>query len=150
MFGPRSAATTYAKVDLESRVNSANQHQLIQMLYDGAILSVGQAISALERKDIAAKGIAVSRAISIVEDGLRASLDPAQGGALAGSLDGLYEYMSQRLLLASLRNDTAGFGEVKHLLNELREAWASIANAVPTPAAPVQPELAAVAGGRNR
>ncbi len=146
MFGPRSAATTYAKVDLESRVNSANQHQLIQMLYDGAILSVAQAVSALERNDIAAKGAAISRAISIIEDGLRASLDPTQGGALAASLDGLYEYMSQRLLLASLRNDPALFSEVKQLLNELREAWASIANAATQP----KPELAAVAGGRNR
>ncbi len=146
MFGPRSAATTYAKVDLESRVNSANQHQLIQMLYDDAILSVAQAVSALERNDIAAKGAAISRAISIIEDGLRASLDPTQGGALAASLDGLYEYMSQRLLLASLRNDPALFSEVKQLLNELREAWASIANAATQP----KPELAAVAGGRNR
>lgn len=150
MFGPRSAATAYAKVDLESRVNSANQHQLIQMLYDGAILSVAQAITALERKDIAAKGVAVSRAISIIEDGLRASLDPTQGGPLAESLDGLYEYMSQRLLLASLRNDPAVFGEVKQLLNELRDAWASIASAVATPVAPPQSELTAVAGGRSR
>lgn len=146
MFGPRSAATAYAKVDLESRVNSANQHQLIQMLYDGAILSVAQAVSALGRKDIAAKGVAVSRAISIIEDGLRASLDSNQGGTLAASLDGLYEYMSQRLLLASLRNDAAGFDEVKQLLNELREAWTSIANMT----TPTKPELTAVAGGRDR
>lgn len=150
MFGPRSAATAYAKVDLESRVNSANQHQLIQMLYDGAILSVAQAVTALERRDVAAKGVAVSRAISIIEDGLRASLDPDQGGALAHSLDGLYEYMSQRLLLASLRNDAAGFQEVKQLMNELREAWASIATAALAPAAQPKTELNAVAGGRPR
>lgn len=150
MFGPRSAATAYAKVDLESRVNSASQHQLIQMLYDGAILSVAQAVTALERRDVAAKGAAVSRAISIIEDGLRASLDPDQGGALAHSLDGLYEYMSQRLLLASLRNDASGFQEVKQLMNELREAWASIATAAVVPAAQPKTELNAVAGGRPR
>jgi flagellar secretion chaperone FliS len=64
MFGPRNAATVYAKIDLESRVTTASQHQLIQMLFDGAILALGQAAAALAARDVAGKGQAVSRAIS--------------------------------------------------------------------------------------
>lgn len=126
MFGPRKAATTYATVDLEARVTSASQHELIQMLYDGAIFSVSQAHSAVTAQDIAVKSQSTSRAISIIEEGLRGSLDKTKGGPIAENLDGLYEYMSQRLLLASLRNDPNGMVEVKKLLTELRDAWISI------------------------
>ena len=149
MFGPRktAAAATYAAVDLEARVTSASQHELIQMLFDGAILALNQACAAITAKDIAAKGQATSRAVSIIEDGLRASLDKNQGGALAESLDGLYEYMSQRLLLASMRGDVNGFVEVKKLLSELRGAWNSIRHQ-PTSGVNAKPELTALPGWR--
>ncbi len=149
MFGPRKAAATYAAVDLEARVTSASQHELIQMLFDGAILALNQACAAINAKDIAAKGQATSRAVSIIEEGLRASLDKNQGGKLAESLDGLYEYMSQRLLLASMRGDVNGFLEVKKLLSELRGAWSSIRHQ-PTNGSNSKPELTALPGGRAR
>lgn len=149
MFGPRKAAATYAAVDLEARVTSASQHELIQMLFDGAILALNQACAAINAKDIAAKGQATSRAVSIIEEGLRASLDKNQGGTLAESLDGLYEYMSQRLLLASMRGDVNGFLEVKKLLSELRGAWSSIRHQ-PTNGSNSKPELTALPGGRAR
>jgi flagellin-specific chaperone FliS len=57
--------------------------------------------------------------------------------------------MSQRLLLASMRNDTTGFEEVKKLLNELRSAWTSI-DQPPRPADQPKSGLAAVAAGRVR
>jgi flagellar secretion chaperone FliS len=126
MFGPRKAAATYATVDLEARVTSASQHELIQMLYDGAILSVNQACSAVAGKDLAAKSHATGKAITIIEEGLRGSLDRSKGGPLAENLDSLYEYMGQQLLLASLRNDAGVMLEVKKLLTDLRDAWSSI------------------------
>ncbi|MFM9885199.1 MAG: flagellar export chaperone FliS [Burkholderiales bacterium] len=149
MFGPRKAAATYAAVDLEARVTSASQHELIQMLFDGAILALNQACAAIAAKDIGAKGQATSRAVSIIEEGLRASLDKNQGGTLAESLDGLYEYMSQRLLLASMRGDVNGFLEVKKLLSELRGAWSSI-RLQPINGSIAKPELTALPGGRAR
>ncbi|MFN0302494.1 MAG: flagellar export chaperone FliS [Burkholderiales bacterium] len=149
MFGPRKAAATYAAVDLEARVTSASQHELIQMLLDGAILALNQACAAIAAKDIAAKGQATSRAVSIIEEGLRASLDKNQGGTLAESLDGLYEYMSQRLLLASMRGDVNGFVEVKKLLTELRGAWSAIRHQ-PANGSNAKPELTALPGGRAR
>jgi len=75
------------------------------------------------------KGAAISRAIQIIEQGLKLSLDTVRGGIIAGHLRELYDYMNRRLLLASLRNDRAGLAEVARLLTELRGAWAEIANA---------------------
>ena len=149
MFGPRKAAATYAAVDLEARITSASQHELIQMLFDGAILALNQACAAIAAKEIAAKGQATSRAVSIIEEGLRASLDRGQGGTLAESLDGLYEYMSRRLLLASMRSDVNGILEVKKLLTELRGAWSSIRHP-PVHGVRSKPELTALPGGRAR
>ena len=76
--------------------------------------------------DIAGKGEAASKAIQIIEEGLRASLDRDVGGSIALQLDSLYEYMCHRLLMASMGNDPIGFSEVATLLSDLRDAWAGI------------------------
>ena len=78
------------------------------------------------RADTAAKGKAISKAITIINDGLRASLDLKVGGPLAQNLYALYEYMGNRLLFANLKNDVAALDEVKHLLANLKEAWEAI------------------------
>ena len=71
------------------------------------------------------KGSNVSWAISII-DGLRASLNLDKGGALAGNLDGLYEYMTRTLVEANLRNDADKLTEVESLLNQIRGGWKGI------------------------
>ena len=121
-----NAASTYARIGLETGVAAANPHRLILMLFDGAIAAIADAAAKLSEQRIAGKGQAVSRAIRIIEEGLKASLDLESGGEIAGSLNEMYDYMSRRLLLASLRNDRAGLDEVARLLGELRGAWLDI------------------------
>jgi flagellar protein FliS len=75
---------------------------------------------------IAEKGKALGKAVRIVEEGLKASLDQRAGGALCVQLAQLYDYASLRLLQANLRNDRAALDEVDRLLGELRAAWALI------------------------
>jgi flagellar protein FliS len=120
------AAKAYAKVGLDTGIPEANPHRLILMLYDGAILSVHKAQNHLQARNIAGKGEATSKAIQIIEEGLRASLDKNVGGSIAMQLDSLYEYMCHRLLMASVGNDPIGFSEVVRLLSDLRDAWASM------------------------
>src|SRR5579864_6042255 len=102
-----SAARAYADVGLETGVTSANPHRLIVMLYDGAIEAIGDARTHLSNGAQSAKAAAISRAIGIIEQGLRSSLDIERGAAIARQLDELYDYMARRLLVASLRNDPA-------------------------------------------
>ena len=129
MFAPyRSLASSYRNMDVETSLQDASPHKLIAMLYDGAVAAVNKAKGAIERGDIAAKGAAITFAIRIVEEGLRASLD-ARGGDIAVNLGDLYSYMARRLLEAGLRNDTAILDEVAKLLGELRGGWAGIASA---------------------
>jgi len=122
----KRSVAAYAHVELESRVAAADPHGLIAMLFEGAIVSLGHAENALQRRDTVAKAKAIARAVGIIGEGLRPSLDHSAGGALAVQLDELYGYMMHRLLHANLKNDAAAVGEVKRLLGELRGAWMAI------------------------
>ena len=128
MFGGfTNRASAYAKVGVETGVNTADPHKLILMLFDGALLQVRTAAIAIRNEDISAKGLAISKAIEIIINGLKVSLDMSAGGELAGRLAALYDYMSDRLLYANLHNSQPALDEVSGLLETLREAWASIA-----------------------
>jgi flagellar protein FliS len=121
-----SATHAYAKIGVESGVNGADPHKLIAMLFQGALLAVANAKNAMLRKDIATKGAAISKAMLIIDEGLKASLDKKVGGELALSLDQLYDYMLSRLLTANMNNDAAILDEVSRLLSELKGAWDAI------------------------
>ena len=148
MFGStKSGASSYAKVGVETGVQSADPHQLITMLFDGALVALSNALLHMKAGHIAAKGLAISKAIAIIDDGLRASLDQKAGGNIAASLDALYAYMSQRLVQSNLQNAPEMIEEVQRLLGELKSAWVQIAPAAPQAApAAMAPPRARMAG----
>jgi flagellar protein FliS len=127
MFGTaRHAINAYATVGIETGVDGADPHTLILMLYDGALLALGDARYHMAQKNIAGKGQSISKAITIIESGLKISLDIKAGGELGARLAALYDYMCDRLLRANLHNRVEIIEEVSRLLTELREAWAAI------------------------
>lgn len=128
MFARTTAAAAYAKVGVESHVTNADPHQLILMLFDGALLTINSAAIAMERNDIEARVKNISKAIEIITLGLKASLDP-QGGELAERLGALYDYMCSRLLHANAFSTDAPLIEVAGLLRDLRDAWSQIGSA---------------------
>lgn len=131
----KTASKAYASVAIESGVLAADPHKLIAMLYQGALLAIANAKNGMLRKDIPAKGAAISQAIQIIGEGLQASLNKNVGGELAQNLDALYGYMCTRLLSANLENNIEALDEVARLLNELKGAWDGIRQSV-TAAAP--------------
>lgn len=80
----------------------------------------------MEQGNIAEKGAAISKAINIIDNGLKQGLDNEKGGELAHNLASLYDYMTQRLLYANLRNDEPAITEVIKLLTEISDAWRQI------------------------
>jgi flagellar protein FliS len=82
----------------------------------------------MDARETAAKGSAISKAIDIIANGLKVSLDRDAGGDLADRLAALYDYMCDRLLFANLRDNRAALDEVGRLLNELADAWKQIGN----------------------
>lgn len=121
-----SGTKAYAQVSIESGVMSANPHQLIEMLFDGANGALVRARLFMQQGDIVAKGEAISKAINIIDNGLKAGLDQENGGEIATNLSALYDYMIRRLLQANLRNDCQAIEEVEGLLGNIAEAWKQI------------------------
>lgn len=127
MFGStQKGASAYAKVGLETGVVASSPHKLIVMLFDGALTAIRNAGVHMQAREIEKKGNAISKAIMIVENGLRASLDKEAGGQIAVQLDQLYDYIGRRLLTANLTNDQAILDEVHKLLTDLKGAWEAI------------------------
>ena len=143
MFGSSQyGAHSYAKVGLETGVVASSPHKLIVMLFDGALIAVRAGIVHMRAGEIEKKGMAISKAIMIVENGLRASLDKEAGGKIALNLDSLYDYIGRRLLLANLTNQPQILDEVHALLADLKGAWEAIgetANPVAAAAPPPRP-----------
>lgn len=127
MFGfSQSGVNAYAKIGMETGVLAASPNKLIIMLYEGAISACHSAEGYMLNKDIAEKGAMLSKAISIIESGLRLSLDKKAGGDIAESLDALYAYMSKRLMTANIQNKPELIQEVIKLLTDLKGAWEAI------------------------
>jgi flagellar protein FliS len=144
----KRGVNAYANVGLETGVSSASPHKLIVMLYDGVLVALLKAKANMTAGNIPAKGAAISQAITIIDNGLRVSLDKGAGGEIADNLEALYDYMSRRLFQANLKNDVAILDEVHGLLSGLREAWVMIGEKIdqPQPAAPMaRPNTATLA-----
>ncbi|MCE0845782.1 flagellar export chaperone FliS [Buttiauxella sp. A2-C1_F] len=126
----------YAQIGVESAVMSASPHQLIVLLFDGALSALVRARLFMQQGEVAAKGEALSKAINIIDNGLKAGLNHEQGGELVDSLSSLYDYLVRRLLQANLHNDVSAIEEVERLLTNIADAWKQISplNAAREPA----------------
>lgn len=126
-----SGVQAYQKVGVESAVLSASPYQLVVMLFDGVHSALVRARLLLEQGDIPAKGEALSKAINIIDNGLKAGLNMEVGGTLPHNLSALYDYMIRRLLHANLRNDVEAIVEVEALLQNISDAWKQISPGFP-------------------
>ncbi|MCS2610252.1 flagellar export chaperone FliS [Halomonas dongshanensis] len=119
-------ASAYARVGVESGVLSADPHQLIVLLFDGAQASLRAARIHMQAGNVAEKGKAISKTIDIVNSGLAAALDREKGGEIAERLASLYDYIGRLLLTANLRNDEESLNQAESLLEDLASAWREI------------------------
>lgn len=124
-------AGAYARVGVESGVMSASPHQLILMLFDGALASIRAARIQMQAGNIPEKGKAISKALDIVNNGLAAALDAERGGEIAERLASLYDYISRLLLAANLHNDEKSLNEAQTLLEDVAAAWREIGGKAP-------------------
>ncbi len=118
-------AARYASVGLQTRIEDASPHRLIQMLFEGFLQRVNIAKYALERNDMALKGSSLSKAIAII-GGLKEALDSERGGELAANLHALYTYVELQLIKANANNDVAIMDECMRLISEIKSAWDQI------------------------
>ena len=123
------AAKQYLKLELESRIEDASPHRLIQLMMERALAKIGLAREQLRSGHVAERGNSISDAITII-NGLQASLNHKADERMSENFDALYAYMMRRLLEANLHSDDAMLREVADLLGEIKEAWDAIADQV--------------------
>lgn len=119
----RHSAQAYSNVGLETKVLSASPERLITLLFDGAVSAIAKARLHLQMGNIAERGAAISKAIDIVDSGLKASVDQEAGGEVAKQLVATYELILYHLMLGNLHADDEKLALAESLLKDLGSAW---------------------------
>ena len=110
---------------LQTQVTTTSPGDVLILLYDGAIKFLNRAKEGLAANDMAAKGIAISKTLDIINE-LDSTLNLDKGGDLAANLHNLYFFCSSRLVMANLKKDAKMIDEVIKVLGGLRSAYAEI------------------------
>ena len=121
----KKALEGYGRSAVETELDFASPHRIIQMLLDGALAKIAAAKGCIERGDIVEKSRQITWGMNIVQ-GLRTSLDEDNGGEIATNLDSLYEYIGRKLLEANMNSDIQLLDEAIQLLTEIKAGWDSI------------------------
>jgi flagellar protein FliS len=103
-------------------VKTANRGQILLMLYEGAIQHIKRATLAIDKRDLAGKGIAIGKAHDIINELLN-TLDFEVGGQVAIDLERLYYFIIEQLVKANVENSKDPLLNVQKLLETLLDAW---------------------------
>jgi flagellar protein FliS len=126
-IAPIAPIEQYRQVGTVTAVSQADPHQLVMLLFDGALAALLQARHALATGDAGTRHATISKAMRIIDEGLKAALESHGDRSLEENLRSLYDHMISRLFTANLHASDEPLAEVARLLGELRSAWAEIA-----------------------
>jgi len=108
-----------------SSIETASKLELVIMCYEKAILCLQQSKDYIRDKDFIKKAEKIKKTLDIVNE-LQANLDLDKGGKIAKSLDSLYTYLTNRILLADIQKNLTIFDECINILSELKSGWEGI------------------------
>jgi len=112
----------YLQLDIET----TRPEVVVSRLYQKALQCM-RAARSTEGSDRLARTRSLRRSLDIVAE-LRSSLDLEVGGEVAGNLDRLYDFVSDRLMLAGVEPDDAPIEEALSVLEPLADAWGTLAS----------------------
>lgn len=110
-----------------NQVSTVNGSKLIILMYDGAIRFVKEAIQRIDTKDVAGRGLYISKAQRIINE-LESTLDKRKGGQVAVNLEKAYQEMNRKLTDANLSGEATGLKVILKMLNTLKSAWEKVIN----------------------
>jgi flagellar secretion chaperone FliS len=120
-----AARARYQDVDLGSRIEAANPHGLVAILFDELLKAIDALTVAMRNKDWNQRATRQSRVLSILH-GLEASLDIERGGEIALSLLSIYREARRLVLAAGREHDPEPLTRARAMLAEIASAWESI------------------------
>ena len=120
-----SALAHYGQIKNDTQTTYASPHQLMLMLFDGAIEAMSITIGAIQNNNFELRSKQSTRSTTII-NGMRECLDMETGGDLANNLYSLYHYMTKELFKASFKNDADTVQNIQTMLKDIRESWEKI------------------------
>ncbi len=103
-------------------VQSASREKLLLMMYEAAIRFSKQAVSAIDAKNIADRGLYIGRAYDIVLE-LNNTLDHQVGGDIAANLEQLYMFITEQLTQANVTGERKYLENAIRVLEILHQGW---------------------------
>ncbi len=119
----QNAAQTY----FQTQLTTIHQGDIVVMLFETAIRHLNHAKEKIAEKDMAGKGILISKALDVIH-GLDASLNLDKGEDLAQNLRNLYTLCTARLLQANLKASPEIIDGVLNILEGLKDAFTEVLN----------------------
>ncbi len=116
-----TAVEEYRKV----QVNTADRVRIVSLLFDGAVNFLKMGREAMERGDIASKGLYLGKATAIIGE-LSSSLDMNAGGEISPNLKRLYDFVLDRIFHANMRNDSDAVDVAIRVIDMIRDGWKEI------------------------
>ncbi len=113
--------TAHAKYKTTS-VQSASREKILLMLYEGAIRFIKQAMIAIDKKDIAERGMNIGRAFDIINE-LNNTLNHEAGGDIASNLEQLYMFVSEQLTKSNATGLKKPLEDALKVLETLYSGW---------------------------
>ncbi|GGA78026.1 flagellar protein FliS [Neiella marina] len=120
----RHSIQQYRKNTVAS-LQEASPHAQVAAVFQHVLGHLAAASVAIDREDVKLRGESISKAIRLL-DVLKASLDLDKGGSIAGNLDVLYDYCTQKLIIANIESDKAHVDEISGIIREIKEGWDGI------------------------
>lgn len=111
----------YDKYKTQS-VQSASREKILLMLYEGCIRFMKQALNAIDRKDIADRGMNIGRAFDIVNE-LNNTLNHDQGGDISKNLEQLYMFVSDQLTKTNATGNKKPLEDALKVMETLYSGW---------------------------
>jgi flagellar protein FliS len=106
----------------QTSVQSASREKILLMLYEGAIRFVKQAMIAIDKKDIADRGMNIGRAFDVIIE-LNNSLNHEVGGEIAKNLEQLYMFITEQLTKSNATGQKKPLEDVLKVLETLYSGW---------------------------
>ncbi|MDH5560584.1 MAG: flagellar export chaperone FliS [Deltaproteobacteria bacterium] len=108
-----------------THVKTSSQKQLIVMLFDGMDRFMSRAGRAIEEDDFEVAHNNLQKTGKILLE-LISTLREDTGGEIASNLKKIYVYCYEQIVMANLKKDAKMVGDIKEVLNNLREGWKAI------------------------
>jgi len=121
MIGLQSSARQYQQVQLAT----ADRGRLLLLMFEGALTFLAQARAGLEAGDIERFAHYLGRAQAVIAE-LMHTLDHKAGGAIAGNLERLYQFMLDHLVEGNLQKSPRHVAQVSHILDIITGAYREV------------------------